>query len=565
LPYLEVGERLPMKPPRTPAQKMKRQATPRDALLRIVAVILLLPGSSSLAGVACTGPPELSTRVRSQPSSENYASLGSWFADRKKFDCAASAFATASRLQPQSATLDYLWGLSLYSAGHDDLALAPLNEAKQLDGSDIRPHLVLAAVLDRMKKSAEAEAEWRAALAIDPDSATALESLSQDLVDRKDYASVIALLDRPGTSRVRTPLESLNLGVAYAATAQLDSAAKVLREGLNNDPDSLPIADELSMVLMLQGRDAEAFAVMDLALEKHPGDKSTQLLYLRSMVSTHDAKAPEFARKLLAAYANDWEVQYLNGVLESREADFQTARAHLERSAALNPGSYQSQAELGSVLAKLDNLAGAREHLEKAIALGDSDPEVEYDLAKVLQRLGDTAQAQVKLGIYQQLKKARSDKAQAAGKAEVGDQAMASGDAAQAASLYREALEADPGEPLLAYKLSRALDKLKDIAGERTALERAIQLNPNLAEAQNQMGYLAARDGDRAQAEGYFRAAVRASPSYVGAWINLAATLADEGKWPDSRAAVGRALEIDPDNADARRLAQALADPHSGP
>ncbi len=167
--------------------------------------------------------------------------------------------------------------------------------------------------------------------------------------------------------------------------------------------------------------------------------------------------------------------------------------------------------------------------------------------------------------LYQQLKQARSDKVQAAGKAEEGDQAMAAGDAAQAATLYREALQADPDEALLAYKLSRALDKLKDIAGERTALERAIQLNPNLAEAENQMGYLAARGGDAAQAEGCFRAAVRASPSYVVAWINLAATLADEAKWQDARQALGHALEVDPDNADARKLSQALAEAHPGP
>jgi superkiller protein 3 len=339
----------------------------------------------------------------------------------------------------------------------------------------------------------------------------------------------------------------------------------VLREGLNDNPDSLPIADELAVVLMLVGRDREAFAVFDLALARHPDDQPTQILYLHTLVSSHSEKAPDFGRKLLAAYPDQWEVLYLIGVLDSREGDFEDARAHLERSVALNPGYYQAHDELGSILAKQGDLPGAREHLEKAIALGDNQPEVQYDLAKVLQRLGDTAQAQEKLRTYQQLKKARSDTTQAAGKAEVGDQAMAAGDPAQAASLYKEALETDPDEPLLFYKLSRALDKMKDFAGEKAALQRAIQLNPNLAEALNQMGYLADRDGDLAQAEGYFRVAVRASPSYVVAWINLAATLASEAKWQDARQALGRALEIDPDNAEARRLGQALAAAHSGP
>ncbi len=549
----------------TTAQAIREQASALVARARTLAGILLLVASSSPARAACTASPELSARLKAQPTSENYAAVGNWFADKKRFDCAAGAFASAFQRQSNSPSLAYLWGLSLYSAGHDDQAMTALNRAKQLDHNDIRPHLVLAAIMDRLKKTTDAEAEWRAALAIDPDSATALDSLSQDLLDQKDYAAVIALLGKPAASRIQTPQQSLNLGVAYVGTAQLDAAAKALREGLNNNPDSLPIADKLALVLMLHGRDQEAFAVLELALERHPGDQPTQLLYLRTLVSSHADKATEIAHKLLTSYPNQWEVLYLNAVLESREADFASARAHLEHSIALNPGYFQAHAELGSVLAKLDDLAGARAHLEKAITLGDADPEVEYGLAKALQKLGENALAQEKMHLYQQLKQARSDKVQAAGKAEAGDQAMAAGNAAQAAALYREALASDPDEPLLSYKLSRALDKLKDIAGEKAALLRAIQLNPNLAEAENQLGYLAVRDGDAVQAESYFRAAVTSSPSYVVAWINLAATLADEAKWQDARQAIGHALEVDPDNADARNLSHALAQAHPGP
>jgi len=527
--------------------------------------ILLLYGPFALASAACSAPPAMKARIQARPTAEAYAGLGGWFGDRRQFVCAAEAYAHAFKLQPHSSAYAYMWGLSLSSGGQFQKAVDPLQQATRLNPSDIRPHLVLAAALDRMKNTAEGEAEWRAALAIDPESAVALDSLSQHFLDRKDYSSVIALLDKPGKERLRTPAQSLNLGVAYAGRVELDKAYNVLREGLNNNPDSLPLANELAVVLMLLGRDQEAYAVFDLALARHPGDQPTQILYLHTLVSSSSEKAPELGRKLLAAYPDQWEVLYLVGVLESREADFEHARAHLERSVALNPGYYQAHDELGSILAKQGDLPGAREHLEKAIALGDNQPEVQYDLAKVLQRLGDTAQAQEKLRIYQQLKKARSETTQAAGKAEVGDQAMATGDPAKAASLYKEALENDPDEPLLYYKLSKALDKLKDLAGEKAALQRAIQLNPSLAEAQNQMGYLAARDGDLAPAEGYFRAAVGASPSYTGAWINLAATLASEEKWQDARQAVGRALEIDPDNAEARELGQALAAAHAGP
>jgi superkiller protein 3 len=241
-----------------------------------------------------------------------------------------------------------------------------------------------------------------------------------------------------------------------------------------------------------------------------------------------------------------------------QEGDYKQARTHLEQSVNLNPNDSKSQKALGDVLTRLQDLQGAREHLEKAIALGDSEPEVQYELAKVLQSLGDREQARQRLRIYQQVKKAQADRTQSAGNAEVGDQAMAAGDAAKAAELYRAALATNPDEPLLSYKLARALDKSNDLVNEKVALQRAIQLNPNLAEAQNQMGYLTARGGDAGSAETYFRAAIQASPSYVSAWINLAATLASETKWQDALEAVNHALTIDPSNAEVRQLQQAI-------
>src|SRR6202021_201798 len=105
------------------------------------------------------------------------------------------------------------------------------------------------------------------------------------LVDQKDYSAVIALLDRPARSGIRSSLQDLNLGIAFAGSARLEDANRVLREGLNTTPDSLPIANELAIVLLLLGNDHEAYSVFDLALQKHPNDQRTQVLYLRTLVT----------------------------------------------------------------------------------------------------------------------------------------------------------------------------------------------------------------------------------------------------------------------------------------
>jgi tetratricopeptide (TPR) repeat protein len=504
--------------------------------------------------------------MQAAPTGESYLQVGSWFADRKQFNCAAEAFASASRLQPDSGSTSYLWGLSLYSANRFDEAIAPLRRAAQLAPGDLRPRLVLGEALERTKKVPEAVNEWRAALAIDPGSAAALDHLSQDLMVEKDYRSVVALLDSPAaagpvaTNRAESPTQQLNLGVALAGMGRFDDAAQALRKGLGAHPDSMPIADELATVLMFLAHVEDAYGVLDHALARHPDDLPTQLLYLRILVARNSDRAPALGQRLLAAYPGQWEVLYLNGLLESKEGNFRPARTHLDRSLALHPSDDEAHAALGNVLAQLGNLPGAQRNLEQAIAFGDKQPEVEFDLARVLQRLGKGPQAQEKLALYQQMKKEETARTQAAGQVESGDQAMAAGDAARAASLYREAAGGGGAdEALVLYKLAMALDKTKDTAGEKAALERAASLSPDLAEAQNQLGYLAMHGGDAARAEGCFRAAVKASPAYVVAWVNLAAALIAEGKWPEAKQVLAQVQTLDPGNATARQLSQAIA------
>jgi len=521
--------------------------------------------AGSLAYSSCTAPASMKARLAGRPSAETYGDLGTWFADRKQFTCAAQAFAAAVKLQPDSPSLTYMWGLSLYSAGDVQEALDPLRQAGQLAAADARPHLVLGSALDQINQTAGAEAEWRAALAIDSATSEALDGLSRDLVKDKEYAAVIALLEQPSHRNQLTPLQSVNLGMAYARTLQLNEASSVLHEGLKAAPDSLPLADELAVVLVLLDRLDEADTVLTATLAQHPGDLNTDILYLRILVSSRSEKTPELARKLLLAAPRNWEVLYLNAQLEMREGKLAQARVHLEQSIALKPDYFPAENALGNVLSRLNDFSGAREHLEKAIALGDNDPAVQYELSRVLRGLGDTEQAQEKLRVFQEMTKVESDKTLAVGSVEAGDKALAAGDGAQAVKLYQAALANDPDDARLIYKLAKALDKTNDLVSEKTALLHAIELDPNLAEAQNQMGYLASKSGDDAQAESYFRAAVQASPSYLVAWVNLAATLAGEAKLQDAKQALAKAMEIDPNNAEARRLDQVIAAAQANP
>jgi Flp pilus assembly protein TadD len=492
--------------------------------------------------------------VQAQPGAETYTARGIWFDDHRQFDCAVEDFQKAFRLNSGSARLAYLLGHSLYSSGNVAGAIGPLQESVRLDPKMLKADLLLGAALDQMNQTMDAEIEWRAALALDPESATALSALSKDLLVQKNYGAEIALL-RPDSHPAPLTAElTLDLAMAYGQTGKLNNADELLRTALRANPTSLPLAEALAATLVLQARRQEASAVLETAIKHHPGDLKARVLYLWILVQQDEAqKAQLLASKLLAEAPHNWEVLYLNGVLERRAGNYEAARDHLQQAVALNPAHFEARRNLGSVLAQLKDPEGAREQLQKAIDLGDEDPAVRFELAAVLRTLGENEEAEKQLKIYKQEAQEKSDLTQAYAKSDFADQKMAAGDTQQAITLYREALAANPRDASLAYKLAMALEKTGDTQNERAALEQAIQIDPNLAEAQNQLGYLASREGNIASAEEHFRSAVRASPGYAKAWVNLAATLYLESKLAEAKDSVERALQLDPGNPQARR------------
>ena len=530
--------------------------------MRVLSVILLaIVGVCEVpsAWSTCTPPASFATQLKTRHDADIYAQLGSWYGDRHQYACAVEAFRHAVAIDPASAHFNYLLGLSLYSQGRTKEAVQPLRQSIQSNPQSIDAFLTLGAVFDTMGNRADAEAQWRQAIAIDSQSTLAFDHLSRDLLADKNYNAVIALLKPMAASgKLAVPL-LVNLSVAYSKSGLLEDASDLLHTSLRDNPASLPLIKALAGVLILQMRVEEATTLVKEAAGQFPHDRGMQVLYLRTLVLAGGAaKAEALSHTLLASDPHDEEVLYLTGFLKLQAGDYVAARRYLEQSVALKPDDPDSRFDLGVALARTKAESAAKEQLQQAIALGYAKPEVHFELARVLRSLGDANGSQEQMQLYQQSLKAQSNQTQAAGQAALADQALAAGRLEQAIALYRNASEIDPDEPLLAYKLAMALNKNGDLAGERTALARAIQLNPHFALAQNQLGYLDSQDGDTGSAGRHFRLAVEADPGYANAWMNLAATLFLESQWGEAKVAVGHVLLLDPSNLRAKALNEQL-------
>ena len=136
---------------------------------------------------------------------------------------------------------------------------------------------------------------------------------------------------------------------------------------------------------------------------------------------------------------------------------------------------------------------------------------------------------------------------------------MAAGKLQEAIAKYRQACDLAPGSAIDKFKYSAALHKVGDVEGERTQLEQAVKLDPKLAGAQQQLGFLLARMGDAPGAVEHFQKAVYAAPGWVEAWIDLASELAVEAHYSDAREAAAMALRLDPGDSRAQKLSAQLA------
>jgi tetratricopeptide (TPR) repeat protein len=525
----------------------------RTSLGILVAACLSVPAFA--VGTGCDGPPELQAKISAHPDALAFTDLGMWFGDRQRYDCAIEAFRTALKIDPGSAHLNYLVGLTLFSSGHPDEAASALQDSVRTVPDNIKARLILGASLAQLHRNDEAKAEWEAALKIDPHSGEAIDFLSRMLVAEGNYGGAIAVLRSAKLDEDLT----LRLSFAYDKLGNLDKAEEVLKTALAAKPSSLPLASALETILVEKSLFQAAIRVAAKTAQLHPGNFDAERSYFRLMVVNDDyVTAGPLGKKLLLKAPHDFDVLYLNGIMERDSGQFPAARRHLEEAVALDPKHYNARYNLGVVLAELKDYRDAKLHLEKAIELGATEPQIRFKLASVLRSLDETQEAQEQLKLYQKELQAQNDRTVAASKAAQGDKESAGGDPQKALAFYREAVAATPNNPVMTFKLALALDRAGAIEEETALLQHAVEVDPSFALAQNQLGYLASRNGDSAGAEEHFRMAVQAAPGYVQAWVSLAATLGMESRFTEAQKALASALQLDPQNAGALQLRKDL-------
>ncbi|MFZ1971254.1 MAG: tetratricopeptide repeat protein [Candidatus Acidiferrales bacterium] len=490
--------------------------------------------------------------IKDHPTAGAYNTLGALYASGGRVHCAISAFQLSLRLDSKNWEAHYNLALALLTAGDPTRAVTELRAAINKKPDSPSAHFALGTLLYNEKKFAEAATQFDAVLKFDLNFPGASISLAQALVAQDNSVAAISLLQtslaQPPPAEQIVPI-TVALALTYSQTGEAAKAAEIMRQLVAAHPDSAEAHTGLGVV-EAEAQPANldrAITEFRAALRLDPNQDQAKLGLGRALISQKkfsDAVAP--LREYVERQPHDYQGYCAAGQAYEGLKQWANAIELLQRAARLNSASYDVHYELGRALAEAGQKERAVHEFQAAETIRPSAAEVHDQLARLLEETGQSDLAKKEHAESTALVARGDPHAEANKSNEEANQMLAAGNARGAANAYREALRADPKNPQLHYNLSIALHRLGDLAAEQRELQKAIELQPDLAVAHNQLGVLALQSNRDAEAEAEFKKAIASDPRDAEAQNNLGILYNREGKDQDAASLYQQAIASDP-------------------
>ena len=398
-----------------------------------------------------------------------------------------------------------------------------------------------AARLDTEQRCGEAEQLYRQALAQGPPSPALLNNLGNHYLLCGDPQKARVYFER--LVKINPRDANANLQLARLAADRHDGARAL--EYLAQVQDSRPAIRMLrAEALHWAGKSAEALTVLDGVQHEAAADPRLEYLYgiTCARVGAY-RRAVEAFNAVLARHPDDFEVLFNLGRAAARAKLYDRARHALEVAVKIQPTNVDALVELAGVNAATANYPRAIYLLAQAKHLAPNRPEIPLAMAHAAQAgeyYGDAALA------YDDYLRLRPDDDRARR-----DRALVCGftDARKAEGLKELEwyVHKHPTDPLGHYDLAQ-LTWRDDPQQALDALTTAVRLDPDLAAAQVDLGWLLNRMSRTAEALPHFQKAVEVSPQDPHALAQLGAAYIALDRAADAEKVLRRAVAISPDD-----------------
>ncbi|HEX4030689.1 MAG TPA: tetratricopeptide repeat protein [Terracidiphilus sp.] len=522
--------------------------------------LLLFVGARAAAQLpdTCKQPASAAHPPAGTPPARVYDAVGVWFAENGELQCAVAAFKQALRLEPRLAEAHFDLGLVRQSQQQPAAAISEFRLALQYDPSLLQAHCALGTSLADPN---EAGAEFRKALAVNPQLVCALDGMAQVLMKERRYDAAAddwrqALRIQPDAPDLQLALATATYKAAKARQADglpaLDGegvadAIRLLTDLLKSHPDMAAAYLTLGNIYANEHRDREAADEYQQVARRSPADTAAQAAQVKALIDASAfAEALEPARNYVRREPNDPSAHVMLGTVYQQLGDYTKAEPELELGAARAPDDFEARYQLGLVFSRMGKPDRALPQLQKAVALKPGDRSAQYQLVAVLRALGQTQRA---TQIIEELRKEQGKESlnsQLASEGTKANDLLQSGKAAEAAQVYRHMLEENPDSAWTAYNLALALEAMNDRKGAEDALSNAIDIDPKLAKIRAELGRLKLAEGDLQSAQKWLTSALDLEPELVDARGNLAMIYARQGDLVSADKLLRQALEDDP-------------------
>jgi tetratricopeptide (TPR) repeat protein len=350
---------------------------------------------------------ELKTATKVQPQQATvYFVLGQVMSDRGDLISGVENLQKAVDLDPANPEYHYNLGLALRLKGDMEPASAQFREAIRLNPSHALAHRSLGLVLRESGDLPGAAAELRQAVTQLPEDAEGHHILGTVLLKSNDvngaieefrralalnpnlaqaHASLAQAMQRAGqkdeAQKELAELEKINLGVANEGRAMI---LVETAEGHINKGEQSAAVHELQEAVTLSPNFAEAHYQLGLALRQSVDGS---------------AKAESAFRRVLQLNPNHALAHLQLGLLFAAESDGADAAAEFENAAKLAPGLAEAHRGLGRLAADSRDWDTAVREFQAVVAWNPDDAAAHYDLAGSLKASGQLDEASRELQI----------------------------------------------------------------------------------------------------------------------------------------------------------------------
>lgn len=430
-------------------------------------------------------------------------------ADAGQFDPAASLYQQALDFSPADLGLKYDYANACFDADQLVHARALAQQVADSPEADRAARLLLARVLFHLGEFDPARQQLEKVFAEKPEFNVGYLLVKTYLLLHQDQAAR-DLLQGMAQNFGDTAENHVYFGRAYSETDHTAEAIAEFHRAVAMDP---------------RAPDAHYYLA---------------LTYLGHNEAAGYAQAVPELRAELRLNPSDFRSHYMLGYIALQQRNFAEAERELQLALAQEPRDLESLLRLAEVYNATNRSPQAEESLRKAISIAADHPEnqgqasrAHYLLGRILEKTGRSAEAQQEMKTVAEIQK------------RLGPSSMQTAAEGTGSVTAGRATKEAKDEP-----------KPSDVPPEKLAqlTQFVTALKPEITDAYNNLGALAAEGNDFSAAVGYFQQAGKWDPALPGLDRNLGMALYYSGQFVDALPPLHRRVQSQPDDLAARSM-----------